>query len=198
MVNLSFSVDSDALCLAGALLALWFYTIWQSYVIEGTRVRLAGLQEVWRETLSLDPAWRYCPAARTVQTLLDSSRQKLPRWSLAFVLVAALVPSREQRAARGRVYEELSQLPSARLQQEGVSIVETAARYVALAALKRSLLVWALAPLLLGGFIAWSVHWQLRAVLEGAPQAALQRARVRMRRKMLAPLIGVVTSASST
>jgi len=90
----------------------------------------------------------------------------------------------------------LGRLPSNRLQQEAISIVETAARYVVLAALKRSLFVLVLAPLILGGFIVWSTHWQLRIALEGAPPASLQLARVRLRRKILRPLFDIVTSAS--
>jgi hypothetical protein len=63
-----------------------------------------------------------------------------------------------------------------------------------LAALKRSLFVWTLAPLILAGFVAWSVYWQLRIFLEGATPATLERARVRLRRKMLEPLLELITS----
>jgi hypothetical protein len=64
-----------------------------------------------------------------------------------------------------------------------------------LAALKRSLLVWALAPLFVAAFIVWSVHWQLRVVVEGLPQAGLRIAVARVRRKVLGPLVAVVTAA---
>jgi hypothetical protein len=176
------------------LLLLWFYTVWQSYVIEGTRARLEGLREIWRETLSSDSAWRYCQAARIVQHVLDSSTQRLPRLSLTFLLIALLAPSRERSDARVQIDKELGRPPSNRLQREATSIVETAARYVVLAALKRSLFVWALAPLILAGFIVWSAHWQLRILLEGAPQAWLQLAQMRLRRKILGPLVGIVSS----
>jgi hypothetical protein len=196
MVTQGVSIVSPAFLLTGLLLLLWFYTVWQSYVIERARAQLAGLQEIWRETLSSEAAWRHCPAGRIVQDVLDSNRLRLPRLSLFFLLLAAFVPSRKRDEARVRVYEGLSRLPSIRLQQEAVSVVETAARYVALAALKRSLVVWALAPLLFAVFIVWSVHWQLRIVLEGAPQASLQLARVRLWRRFLGPLVQIVTSAA--
>lgn len=196
MVTQNLLTDSPAIMLVGLLLLVWFYTVWQSYVIDGTRARLAGLQEIWRETLSLDPAWRYCSSVRIVQNVLESSAQRLTRLSLTFLLVAVLVPSRERRVSRGQIYASLGRLPSNRLQQEAISIVETAARYVVLAALQRSLFVWVLAPLILAAFIVWSTHWQLRIALEGAPPASLQLARVRMRRKILGPLFDIVTSAS--
>jgi hypothetical protein len=189
-------IDSPAMLLMALLLLLWFYTVWQWHIIEGTRARLAGLQEIWRETLSLDPAWRYCLPVRVVQNVLDSSAQRLPRLTLRFLLVAALVASRERGVARVQVSARLGELPSNRLQREAISIVETAARYVVLAALKRSLLIWALAPLILAGFIVWSTHWQLRIALDGAQQASLQLARMRLRRKILGPLFDIVTSAS--
>ena len=184
--------DSPFFSLLGLALLLWFYTIWQSYVLEGTRLRLEGLKEIWRETLSMDPAWRYCPAVRTVESFLDASREGLPRLSLKFLFIAMLVTGRERGAARARVYEDLSRLPSSRLQTEAISIVETATRYVALAALKRSLLVWALAPLFVAAFVVWSVKWQLQNALEGAPPGSMQLARVRLRRKFLAPLVPIV------
>jgi hypothetical protein len=187
------SVDSPALLLVGLLL-LWFYTVWQSYVIEETRARLEGLQEIWRETLSSDPAWRYGKAARIVQHVLVSIRQRLPQLSLTFLVIALLAPSRERSGSRVQIYDELGRPPSNRLQREATSIVDTAARYVVLAALKRSLFLWALAPLLLCAFIVWSAHWQLRILLEGAPQAWLQLAQMRLRRKILAPLVGIVSS----
>jgi hypothetical protein len=154
------------------------------------------LQELWREILSADPAWRYYPAVRTIQHLLDTSAQRLPSLSLMFLLVAVLVPARERVAARERVYQRLKELPSSKLQQEAVSIVETATRYVAVAALKRSLLVWVLAPVLGVAFVVWSVQWGCRSALEGAPQAALQLARARLRHKVLGPLAAIVTSES--
>jgi hypothetical protein len=197
MFTETFPADSPAV-LVGGLLLLWFHTVWQSYVIEGTRARLAGLQALWRETLGLDPAGRNCPAARAVENLLASINQRLPRLSLAFLLCATLAPSREQGAARVQVHERLSRLPSSRLQLEALSIVETATHYVALAALKRSLLAWVLAPLWLAAFIVWSIHWQLCVVLEAAPQVSLQHARVRLRRRIFGPFIRVVTSASLT
>jgi hypothetical protein len=81
------------------------------------------------------------------------------------------------------------------LRDEAISIVETAARYVVLAALKRSLFAWALAPLLAAAFIVWSVHWQLRIVVEGVPRASLNHAGIRLRRKILGPLVTIVTSS---
>lgn len=190
----TFFADSPISTLVGLALVVWFYTVWQSYVVEGTRVRLEGLKEVWRETLSLDPAWRYCPPTRTVDRLLDASRQGLPRLSLQFLFVGLFFTSREGRAVRSVVYEDLGRLPSGRLQADAVSIVETATRYVALAALKRSLLVWALSPLFVAAFVVWSVRWQLKNALEGAPANAMHFARVRLRRKMLAPLVPIVIS----
>jgi hypothetical protein len=175
MVGESFTFDSPVLSLGGLLL-LWFYTVWQTYVIETALARLAGLQETWCETLSLDPGWRAYPQARTVQNLLDSSREKLPRLSLAVSLGGALLPSRDDGAACARIYDGLIRLPSKRLRDEAISIVETAARYVVLAALKRSLFAWALAPLLAAAFTVWSVHWQFRIVVEGVPQASLNHA----------------------
>jgi hypothetical protein len=113
------SIGSPAIVLlALLLLLLWFYTVWQSYVIEGTRARLAGLREIWRETLSLDPAWCYYPPARIVQTVLDSSTQRLPRLTLRFLLVAAVVASRKRGVARSQVSGGLGGLPSNRLRQE--------------------------------------------------------------------------------
>lgn len=190
-----FSAGSPLLPLLGLALVVWFYTIWQSYVLEGTRARLEGLKELWRETLSLDPAWRYCPAVRTVERLLDASREGLPRFSLEFLFYAMVVTRRERGAARALVYEDLRRLPSSRLQSEAVTIVEAATRYVALAALKRSLLVWTLAPLFVGAFVVWSAKWQLQNALQGAPPGATQLARVRLRRKFLAPLVPIVISA---
>jgi hypothetical protein len=187
--------SSPFVSLLGLALLLWFYTVWQSYVLEGTRARLEGLKELWRETLALDPAGRHSPAARTVERLLDAGKDGLPRLSLEFLFCAMLVAGRERRAARARVYEDLNGLPSSRLQTEAISIVETATRYVALAALKRSLLVWALVPLFVAGFVVWSVKWQLKNALEGAPPGSTQLARVRLRRKCLAPLIPIVISA---
>jgi hypothetical protein len=194
MVTHTLSADSQTVLLLGVLLLLWFYTIWQSFVVEGTRSRLAGLKEIWHETVALDPAWRHCPEVRTVDNLLDANHERIARLSLTFLLTATLVSSRARRIARVQVYERLSRLPSSRLQREAVSIVETATRYVALAALKRSLLAWTLAPLWLAAFIVWSIHWQFLIVLLGAPQAWLQHARVRLRRKMLGPLVTIVTS----
>lgn len=187
----TFFADSPVPTLAGLALLLWFYTVWQSYVVESTRVRLEGLKEVWRETLSLDPAWRYCPPTRTVDRLLDASRRGLPRLSLQFLFVGLFFTS---RAVRSIVYEDLGRLPSGRLQADAVSIVETATRYVALAALKRSLLVWVLSPLFVAAFVVWSVKWQLKNALEGAPPNATHFARVRLRRKALAPLVPIVIS----
>jgi hypothetical protein len=178
------------------LLLLWFYTVWQSYVIEGTYARLAGLEEIWRETLSLDPAWQYCAAVSTVHSLLDSSKRRLARLSLASLFIAPCVPSRTRDAARVRVYESLSRLPSTRLQQDAVSIVETVTRYVVLAALKRSLLPWVGSPLFLAAFVVWSVRWQVRIALADAPQASLQLARLRLRRKIFGPLVGILASSS--
>ena len=189
-----FFADSPVPVLAGLALLVWFYTVWQSYVLEGTRVRLEGLKEVWRETLALDPAWRYCPATRTVDRLLDASRQGLPRLSLQFLCVALCFASRKRCAVRLVVYEDLGRLPSGRLQADAVSIVETATRYVALAALKRSLLVWALSPLFVAAFVVWSMKWQLKNTLEGAPPNATHLARVRLRSKVLAPLVPIVIS----
>jgi hypothetical protein len=194
MVGESFTFGSPVLSLGGLLL-LWFYTVWQTYVIEAALARLAGLQEIWREALSLDPAWRDYSQARTVQELLDSSREKLPRLSLAVLLGGALLPSRDHAAACARIYDGLNRLPSKRLRDEAISIVETAARYVVLAALKRSLFAWALAPLLAAAFIVWSVHWQLRIVVEGVPRASLNHAGIRLRRKILGPLVTIVTSS---
>lgn len=194
----SFFADSPGLALLGLALLLWFYTIWQSYVIEGTRARLEGLKEIWRETLSLDSAWRYCPATRTVDRLLDASRQSLPRLSLRFLFVAMLFTGRKRCAVRTLVYEDLGRLPSSRLQVDAISIVETATRYVALAALKRSLLVWALSPLFVAAFVVWSVTWQLQTALESAPPGSMHLARVRLRRKVLAPLVPIVISAPPT
>lgn len=196
MTPQSLSADPPALLLTALALLGWFYTIWQSFVIEGTRARLAGLKEVWHETLSLDPKWRMFPAVAAVDRLLDSSGRRLPRLSLASLGRAALLAGRERSLVLTRFYEGVSRLPSRRLQEEAIATVETAARYVALAALKRSLLAWALSPLLVAAFIVWSVGWQLRIVLEGAPQAWLHIARLRLRRKALEPLVEIVMSAS--
>jgi hypothetical protein len=190
--------DSPGLPLLGLALVLWFYTIWQSYVIESTRARLEGLKEIWRETLSSDPAWRYFPATRTVDRLLDASRQSLPRLSLRFLFIAVLFTSRQRCAVRALVYEELGRLPSSRLQTEAISIVETATRYVALAALKRSLLAWAISPLFVASFVVWSVKWRLLSAFEGAPPGSMQLARVRLRRRALAPLVPIVISVPPT
>ena len=189
------TLDSPA-WLLGGLVLMWFYTAWQSYVIEATHARLAGLQEIWRETLALDPAWRHHPAARTVQNALESSRQGLPRLSLPFLFGAALLPSRARAAACLRLYESVSRLPSRRLQQEAISVVETATRYVVLAALKRSLLVWTLAPLSVAAFIVWSAHWQLRILFGVAPLTSPELARARLHRRFLVPLVEIVTSSS--
>jgi hypothetical protein len=194
MVVEDITLDSPALLLCG-LLALWFSTVWQTYVIEDARARLAGLREIWRETVSSDPAWRYYPEVRLVENLLDSSREKLPRLSFGFLCVAALVPSRERGAASARVHESLKRLTPRRLREESVNMLEMATRYVVLAALKRSLFVWALAPLLLAVFIVWSIYWQLRIVVEGLPRASLRLAGLRLRRKMLGPFVSIVTSA---
>ena len=194
MVAETATLDSPALMLCGLLL-LWFYTVWQTYVIEATQARLAGLREVWRETVSLDPAWRYSPAVRTVEHLLESSTERLPRLSLGSLFIATLTTSSEHGAASAKVYESLNKLMPRRLREEGIAIVETATRYVVLAALKRSLLVWLLAPLLLAVFIVWSIYWQLRVAVEGLPQASLRLAGLRLRRKVLGPLVAVVTSA---
>ena len=99
-----------------------------------------------------------------------------------------------QRCARRTRYEDLGRLPPGRLQADAVSIVETATRYVALAALKRSLLVWALSPLFVAAFVVWSMKWQLKNTLEGAPPNATHLARVRLRSKVLAPLVPIVIS----
>jgi hypothetical protein len=187
------TLDSPVLLLCGFLL-LWFYTVWQTYVIEGTHARLAGLQEVWRETVSLDPAWRYLPEVRIVERLLESSTERLPRLSLASLFMATLAPSGERGAASAKIYERLNRLPPRRLREESIVIVEAATRYVVLAALKRSLLAWLLAPLALAVFIVWSFYWQLRVAVEGLPQASLRLAGIRLRRKMLGLLLGVVTS----
>lgn len=190
--------ESPGLPLLGLVLLLWFYTVWQSYVIEGTRARLEGLKEVWRETLSLDASWRYCPATRTVDRLLDASLAGLPRFSLHFLFAALILTAGKRGAVRLLVYEDLLRLPSTRLQTEAIGIVETATRYVALAAVKRSLLVWTLSPLFVAAFVVWSFKWQLKNALEGAPPGATQLARVRLRRKVLAPLIPIVISAPTT
>jgi hypothetical protein len=194
MVEEGLTIGSPALVLL-ALLLLWFYTVWQTFVIEGTLARLAGLQETWLETLALDPAWREYPQVRTVQDVLDSSKRRLARLSLGVLLVAALRPSREPRAASAKIYESLYRLPPRRLREDAVGIMETAARYVVFAALQRSLLVWALAPLFVALFIVWSVHWQLRIVVDGVPQASLHLRRVRLRRKILGPFMTIVMSS---
>ena len=190
METLHSILDSPALLPAGLLL-LWFYTVWQSYVIEGTRARLAGLEEIWREALSLNSAWCYCPAVATVRSVLDSSGRALPRLSLASLFIALVLRGR-QVTARDRLYESLRRLPSGRAQEDAMSIVEAATRYVVVCALKRSLVVWMLAPVFLAGFIAWSAHWQLLTVLEGASPGSVQLAGRRLRRKVLAPLLGIV------
>jgi hypothetical protein len=193
MVAETATLDSPGLLLCGLLL-LWFFTVWQAYVIEGTQAKLAGLREVWRETVSLDPAWRYSPEVRTVERLLESSSERLPGLSLASLLMATVASSAAQRATSARIYESLNRLTPRRLRDEGIGIVETATRYVVLSALKRSLLAWLFAPLWLVGFVGWSMYWQLRVAVEGLPQASLRLAGIRLRRKMLAPLLSVVTS----
>jgi hypothetical protein len=127
--------------------------------------------------------------------MLDSSWQRLPRLSLAALFIAAVVSRRKQVAARDRIYDSLGRLPSKRAQEDAMSIVETATRNVVACALKRSLSVWTLAPVLLVGFIVWSAHWQLRSVLQGASPASVQLAGRRLRRKVLAPLVGIVSSS---
>jgi hypothetical protein len=194
MVTESFSVDSPTVLLVGALL-LWFHTVWQSYVIEVTRSRLAGLQAIWRETLRSDPAQRG-QAVHAVECLLESINEELPRLSLAFLVGAVLVPSRETCAGRAQVNECLGRLPSGCLKLEALSIVEAATHYVALAALKRSLLTWVLAPLWLAAFIVWSIHWQLLAALVTAPQVSWPDARLRLRRRILGPFGRILTSVS--
>lgn len=174
---------------------LWFYTVWQAYVIEGTQAKLAGLREVWRETVSLDAAWCYLPEVRIVERLLESSTERLPRLSLASLFMVALAPSGERVAANAKIYESLNRLPPRRLREESIVIVETATRYVVLAALKRSLLAWLLAPLWLAVFIVWSFYWQLRVAVEGLPQASLRLAGIRLRRRILGPLVAIATSA---
>jgi hypothetical protein len=194
MVAEAVTLDSPALLLCGLLL-LWFFTVWQAYVIEGTQAKLAGLREVWRETVSLDPAWRYLPEVRIVERLLESSTERLPQLSLASLFMVTLAPSCERGAASARIYESLSRLPPRRLREESMVIVETATRYVVLAALKRSLLAWLLAPLWLAVFIVWSLYWQLRVAVEGLPQASLRLAGIRLRRRILGPLVAVATAA---
>jgi hypothetical protein len=193
MVAETATFDSPALLLCGLLL-LWFFTVWQAYVIEGTQAKLAGLREVWRETVSLDPAWRYYPEVRTVERLLESSSERLPHLSVASLLVAMLVSGGTQRATSAKIYESLNRLTPRRLREEGIGIVETATRYVALAVLKRSLLAWLFAPPCLVAFVVWSMYWQLRVAAEGLPQASLRLAGIRLRRKMLGPLVAIVTS----
>jgi low affinity Fe/Cu permease len=197
MVVQDLALDSPA-GLLGGLLLLWFYTAWQSYVIEATRGRLVGLQEIWRETLALDPASTYHPAARAVQAALESSRQRLAHLSLPCLLFAALLPSRQRATACMCLYETISRLPSRRLQQEAISVVETATRYVVLAALRRSLFVWALAPLSLAAFIVWSAHWQLCIALGVPALTSLQLARARLHRRFLVPLVEIVTASPAT
>jgi hypothetical protein len=194
MVPETATLDSPALLLCGLLL-LWFFTVWQAYVIEGAQAKLAGLREVWRETVSLDPAWRYYPEVRMVERLLESSTDRLPRLSLASLFMVMFAPSGERGAASAKIYESLNRLPPRRLREESIVIVETATRYVVLAALKRSLLAWLLAPLWLAVFIVWSFYWQLRVAVEGLPQASLRLAGIRLRRRMLGPLVAVATSA---
>lgn len=80
------------------------------------------------------------------------------------------------------------------MREEGIGIVETATRYVVLAVLKRSLLAWLFAPLWFALFVMWSMYWQLRVAVEGLPQASLRLAGVRLRRRMLGPLVAIVTS----
>ena len=166
MVAEHLTLDSPA-ALLGALLLLWFHTVWQAYVIEATQARLSGLREIWREIVALDPAWRHLPEVRTVHRLLEASSANMPRLSLLSLLIAALTASRAQGAAISKIYADLNRLGSKRLREESTGMLELATRYVALAALKRSLLVWALAPLFVAAFIVWSVHWQLRVVVEG-------------------------------
>jgi hypothetical protein len=99
------------------------------------------------------------------------------------------------RDSCARVRASLGTLPAGRLREEAALIVESVARHVAFAALQRSLLVWALAPLILVLFVFWSVHWHLRIVLCGASAGTIELARLRLRRKLLEPLVqGVVGS----
>ena len=87
----------------GALLLLWFHTVWQAYVIEATQARLSGLREIWREIVARDPAWRHLPEVRSVDRLLEASSANMPKLSVLSLLIRSLTASRAQGAAIAKI-----------------------------------------------------------------------------------------------
>lgn len=157
-----------------AVLIGWFYSGWQSYVIERTRQKLFALRDGWFDTVAESAGWRDHPASRIVRSLLNAEIRWTHKFCVPMMLLLFFSPKSERRVGYEAVLQVVARLPTADLQEKARQVVNRAALEIAWGAALRSLLFWAIVLLTLPLVPFYLLSLLVRAFHRQDPEAAVQ------------------------
>jgi hypothetical protein len=157
-----------------AVLVGWFYSGWQSYVIERTRHRLYQLRDGWFDTVAESAEWRDHPASRLVRRVLNAEIRWTHQFCVSIMVLRLFSPNSERRVGYDAVLQAVARLPTDYLQKKARQLVNRAALEIAWGAALRSWLCGVVVLLALPVVPLYLLSRMVRAFCRKDSEAAVQ------------------------